>query len=111
VADPSRLGQLFRNLIGNALKFRGQDPPRVHVSARQQDSEWIFSVRDNGIGIDPQYSELIFQIFERLHGKHQYVGTGVGLAICRRIVERFRGRIWVESELGKGATFCFTIPA
>lgn len=111
LADPLRLQQLFEHLLGNALKFRGPDPLRVHVSARREGPEWIFSVRDNGIGIDPHHFEQIFQIFERLHGNEQYPGTGIGLAICKRIVESLHGRIWVESEPGNGATFCFALPA
>jgi light-regulated signal transduction histidine kinase (bacteriophytochrome) len=104
------LEQLFQNLIGNAIRYRGADPPRIHVSASQQDCEWIFSVRDNGIGIDPQYKEQIFGIFKRLHSTAEYPGTGMGLAICQRIIERAGGRIWVESQLGRGSTFLFTIP-
>ncbi len=110
MADPGRLAQVFQNLLGNAIKFRSQQPPHIHVSAEQQGTDWVFSVRDNGIGIDPQYAARIFQVFERLHGKQEYPGTGIGLALCKRIVERHGGRIWVESAAGEGATFRFTIP-
>ena len=108
--DPLQLAMVFQNLLGNAVKFRGSEPPSVHVSARQENDEWIFSVRDNGIGIDPKFAERIFVIFQRLHDRTGYPGTGIGLSICKRIVQRHGGRIWVESEPGKGANFHFTLP-
>jgi len=108
--DEIQLTQLFQNLIENAIKFRGPEKPYIHISAKKIEAGWIFSVRDNGIGIDPQFKERIFQIFQRLHTADKYPGTGIGLAICKRIVERHGGRIWVESEPGKGATFYFTLP-
>ena len=110
MADGVQLGRVFQNLIGNAIKFRGDEPPRIHVSAEEQENEWRFAVRDNGIGIKPRYHDRIFAVFSRLHGRSAYPGTGMGLAICKRIVERHGGRIRVESELGKGSTFYFTMP-
>ena len=104
-----QLEQIFQNLIENAIRYRSANPPRVHVSARLRDNEWLFSVQDNGIGIDPKFKEKIFGIFKRLHSAAEYSGTGMGLAICRRIIERAGGRIWVQSELGRGSTFSFTI--
>lgn len=108
-ADSSQLLQLFQNLISNALKFHGENPPRIHISAKDEGKEWLFSVSDNGIGIDSQYTDKIFVIFQRLHTKEEYPGSGIGLAICKKIVERHGGKIWFESELGKGTTFYFTI--
>ena len=108
-ADNTQLSQLFQNLIGNAIKFRTADVPRIHVSAHDLGAEWCFSVKDNGIGIDEQYAEKVFVIFQRLHTRQEYAGTGIGLAVCKRIVERHGGRIWFESEPGKGTTFYFTV--
>jgi signal transduction histidine kinase len=111
MADSSQMEQLFQNIIGNAIKFAGNGPPRVHVSADRLGGHWVFSVRDNGIGIDPRYHDKIFGIFQRLHPRDAYPGTGIGLSICKRIVERHGGRIWVESAEGQGATFYFSVPA
>jgi light-regulated signal transduction histidine kinase (bacteriophytochrome) len=110
-ADGTQLLQLLQNLVGNAIKFRGGDFPHVHLSARKDGREWIFAVRDNGIGIDEKHADRLFVIFQRLHGRQEYPGTGIGLAVCKRIVERHGGRIWFESEPGKGSTFYFTLPA
>lgn len=110
VMAETELVQLFQNLISNALKFRSQESPRIQVSATKKNGNWTFSVKDNGIGISPEYSERIFRVFQRLHTKEEYPGTGIGLAICKKIAESYGGQIWVESELGKGSTFYFTIP-
>ncbi len=109
VADGGQLVQLFQNLIGNAIKFHGKEPPRVHVSARVEETEYVFSVKDNGIGIASEYSDRLFKIFQRLHTREEYPGSGIGLAVCKRIVERHGGRIWIESEVGKGSTIYFTL--
>jgi light-regulated signal transduction histidine kinase (bacteriophytochrome) len=110
-ADKGQMIQLFQNLIGNAVKYRKANvPPRVKVEAIRQENGWLFHVTDNGIGIAPEYHEKIFVLFQRLHGREQYLGTGLGLAICRKIVERYGGKIGVESTLGNGATFYFTRP-
>jgi PAS domain S-box-containing protein len=109
-ADRGRFGQLVQNLVSNAIKFRGSEPPRVHVSVEARGDDWVFAVRDNGIGIDPQYFERIFVIFQRLHGRSKYAGTGIGLSICKKIIDLHGGRIWVESEPGAGSTFYFTLP-
>ncbi len=111
MADRTQLIQIFQNLIGNALKFRKDEQPLIHVSAELTNGSWLFLVRDNGIGMDAQYADRIFVIFQRLHGRNEYPGTGIGLAICKKIIERHDGRIWVESEPGVGTTFHFTIPA
>ncbi|MEJ2143221.1 MAG: ATP-binding protein [Gammaproteobacteria bacterium] len=108
--DELQLVQLFQNLISNALKFHGETAPEIHVAAREEGNQVIFSVADNGIGIEPQYAERIFLLFQRLHGKKEYPGTGIGLAICKKIVDKHGGQIWVESQQGKGTTFYFTLP-
>lgn len=108
--DTQQLGMLFQNLIGNAVKFRGEATPCVHVAAQRQDQAWRFSVSDNGIGIPEKFHNRVFEVFRRLHSRSKYSGTGIGLSICKKIVERHGGSIWVESEEGNGATFFFTMP-
>ena len=101
---------VFQNLLGNALKFRGEQPPRIVVTASRDGAFWPFSVADNGIGIEPEYAERIFVIFQRLHDRAAYPGTGIGLAMCRKIIEYFGGRIWLDTRVPDGARFCFTLP-
>jgi light-regulated signal transduction histidine kinase (bacteriophytochrome) len=109
-ADGQQLAQVFQNLIGNAIKFRGERKPEIRVTARREGLDWVFSVADNGIGIEPQYFERVFRMFQRLHTRAKYPGTGIGLAICKKIVERHGGRIWIESRPEQGTTFYFSIP-
>ena len=106
-----QLTQVFQNLIGNALKFKGAEKPRVSISAEKRGDDWLFAIHDNGIGIEPQHFKRIFAIFARLHTREEYPGTGIGLSLCKRIVERHGGTIWVESEMGNGSVFYFTIQA
>jgi PAS domain S-box-containing protein len=110
-ADGNLMVKVFQNLIGNAIKYHGEDSPRIHVTAERRDDSWVFSISDNGVGFDPKHAERIFIIFQRLHEQNEYPGTGIGLAICKKIVECHGGRIWAESEPGRGARFRFTIPA
>ena len=111
IADPAQLTQLFQNVVGNAIKYRGAEPPRVHVSAKKtRAGEWVFSMRDNGLGINPRYFEKIFLMFQRLHGRSEFSGTGIGLSLCKKIAERHRGRMWVDSVPGTGSTFYLALP-
>ena len=110
-ADRTELVQLFQHLIGNAIKFRGKQARAIRVSAERQGEEWVVAMSDNGIGILPQYKDRIFVIFQRLHARTEYPGNGVGLAICKKIIENHGGRIWVESEPGHGCSFHFALPA
>ena len=111
MADRSQLVALLQNLISNALKYRREVHPEIHIRAEPSDGEWVFAVRDNGIGIDADHQKRIFAAFQRLHTRQEYPGTGIGLAICKRIVDGLGGRMWVESEAGQGSTFFFTLPA
>lgn len=111
VSDSTQLMQLFQNLIGNAIKFRQpEQTPKIHISVERTEEAWLFGIQDNGIGIDPQFFDRIFVIFQKLHTRDEYAGSGMELAICKKIVECHRGQIWVESELGQGTTFYFTLP-
>jgi len=109
-ANRSQMAQVFQNLIGNAIKFRGNEPPAIFVQAEKAGQQWLFSVSDNGIGIAPEYAENIFVVFHRLHARTEYPGNGIGLAICKKIVERNGGKIWVEAQTGHGSVFKFTLP-
>jgi chemotaxis family two-component system sensor kinase Cph1 len=109
-ADRTQMAQVFQNLIGNAIKFRGKSAPVISVQAEKKNEQWIFSVTDNGIGIAPEYAENIFVVFQRLHARAEYPGNGIGLAICKKIVQRYGGKIWVESQPGCGCAFKFTMP-
>jgi len=111
LADRTQIGQLFQNLLGNAIKFRGERPPRISVTARREAGHWLFAVDDNGIGVPPEFATRIFGAFQRLHTRDEYEGSGIGLAVCKKIVERHGGRIWVEPGTDGGARFCFTLPA
>jgi chemotaxis family two-component system sensor kinase Cph1 len=104
------MAQVLQNLVGNAIKFRGKEPPVVSVQAEKAEQHWLFRVSDNGIGIAPEYAENIFVVFQRLHARTEYPGNGIGLAICKKIVERYGGKIWVEAQTGSGSTFKFTMP-
>ncbi len=110
MADSSQLAQVFQNLISNAIKFRSENTPKIKISAKKKNNQWLFSVQDNGIGIDPKFSERIFEVFKRLNKRDEYPGTGIGLSICKKIIERHGGHIWVESEPEIGSTFYFTLP-
>jgi chemotaxis family two-component system sensor kinase Cph1 len=109
-ADRTQVAQLFQNLVGNAIKFHGQAAPVISISAEKDEAHWLFSVTDNGIGVAPEFAENIFVVFQRLHARTEYPGNGIGLAICKKIVERNGGKIWLESQPGSGSTFRFTIP-
>ena len=109
-ADRTQMAQVFQNLIGNAVKFRRKEPPLISVQAEKADRHWLFRVQDNGIGIAPEYAEKIFVVFQRLHARSEYPGNGIGLAICKKIIEHGGGKIWVESQAGSGSTFKFTMP-
>jgi len=111
MGDASQLRQVFQNLLENALEYSGDEPPRVHITAERTGDEWTISVHDTGIGIDPDNSDRVFEVFQRLHTREKHAGTGIGLALCRRIVERHDGEIWIDSEVGDGTTVSFTLPA
>ena len=109
--DRDQLRQVFQNLVDNGIEYRGDDPPEIRIDAERDGDDWVCSVSDNGIGIDEENTERIFEVFQRLHSQDQHAGTGIGLALCQRIVERHGGEIWVESEPGEGSTFYLTLPA